>query len=227
MTQPAAPWHADPDVADRDTALTPDMIAGHQVLFVMAADAEYGPALQSRITPLITGVGPVEGAVRLTAALAAMTDKPALVVSLGSAGSARLPQAGLFQASGIAYRDMDASPLGFERGRTPFLDLPARIDLPHRIPGIPEASLSTGANIVSGAAYDSIAEDMVDMESFAHLRAAQHFGLPLIGLRGISDGAQELQHLTDWTQYLHIIDEKLAAAVDALATALKDGSLTI
>lgn len=206
--------------------MTPDMIAGTPVLFVMAAEPEYGPALRARITPLMTGIGPVEGAIALTAALAGMVDRPRLIVSLGSAGSRSLAQTEVYQVSGVAYRDMDASALGFTRGCTPLLDLPARVDLPHRIPGLPEATLSTGANIVSGAAYDRIEEDMVDMETFAHFRAADRFGIQLIGLRGISDGAEELQTLADWTQYLHVIDEKLATAVDALRDAVTDGSVT-
>lgn len=206
---------------------SPTLIADIPVLFVMAAEAEYGPALRARIDPLITGIGPVEAAVQLTAALAGMADLPQLIVSLGSAGSARLEQAEVYQATAVAYRDMDASPLGFEKGRTPLLDLPVRVALPHRVEGIPAATLSTGANIVSGAAYDDIAEDMVDMETFSHLRAAQHFGVPLIGLRGISDGAAELQTLSDWTQYLHIIDEKLAGAVDRIADQLANGSLIL
>src|SRR5690606_31107716 len=108
----------------------------------------------------------------------------------------------------------------FERGVTPFLGLPAVLPLPLRIPGIAEATLSTGANIVSGAAYDSVAAQMVDMETYACLRACMRFDLPLIALRGISDGKAELNHVSDWTEYLHIIDEKLAAAVDQLAQAL-------
>ncbi|WP_221931945.1 5'-methylthioadenosine/S-adenosylhomocysteine nucleosidase [Paracoccus sp. M683] len=204
-----------------------DIIAGHPVLFVMAAQAEYGPHLQARITPLMTGIGPVEAAVVLASTLTAMVHRPALIVSLGSAGSRRLVQAEVYQATHLAYRDMDASPLGFERGCTPLLDLPKQVPLTHRIPGIPTASLSTGANIVSGPAYDAIAEDMVDMETFAHLRAAQRFGIPLIGLRGISDGDEALQKLSDWTQYLHIIDEKLATAVDLLADALVRGNLRL
>lgn len=43
--------------------------------------------------------------------------------------------------------------------------------------------------------------------------------MPLLALRGISDGVAELNHLADWTQYLHIIDEKLATAVDTIEAA--------
>ncbi|TPP09562.1 5'-methylthioadenosine/S-adenosylhomocysteine nucleosidase [Rhizobium glycinendophyticum] len=201
-------------------------IAGKNVLFVMAADAEYGVFLRTRISPLMTGVGPVEAAVVLTkelARLATYDDLPDLVVSLGSAGSARLDQAEVYQVSSVSYRDMDASAFGFEKGKTPFLDLPVAVELPLRIPGIPVATLSTGANVVSGAAYQAVEADMVDMETFSVLRACHAFDLPLIGLRGISDGRHDVKQIDDWTQYLHIIDKKLALAVDGLQTALEDG----
>ncbi|GHC16907.1 5'-methylthioadenosine/S-adenosylhomocysteine nucleosidase [Aidingimonas halophila] len=205
------------------------VLGGRNILFVMAADVEYGPHLKKRFDPFMTGVGPVEAAVELTAALAALDRHerlPDLVVSLGSAGSRVLEQTEIYQATSVAYRDMDATPLGFEKGTTPFLDLPATLPLPLRIPGIREASLSTGANIVSGSAYDAIAADMVDMESYACLRACMHFDVPLVVLRGISDGKTELRHVDDWTEYLHVIDEKLAAAVDRLDESIAEGLLT-
>jgi adenosylhomocysteine nucleosidase len=205
-------------------------LGGKQVLFVMAVDAEYGPHLKSRISPLMTGVGPVEAAIVLSHALTKLQAEgqmPDLLVSLGSAGSRSLEQTEVYQVSSVAYRDMDASPLGFEKGRTPFLDHPAVMPLPLRIPGIPEAALSTGGNIVSGAAYDLIEADMVDMETFAVLRCCQLFGLPLIGLRGISDGKEELKHVGSWTEYLHVIDEKLAGAIDKLGNALESGDLAL
>ncbi|MBC7311252.1 MAG: 5'-methylthioadenosine/S-adenosylhomocysteine nucleosidase [Rhizobium sp.] len=201
-------------------------VSGRSILFVMAVEAEYGSFLRSRIEPLMTGVGPVEAAIALTRALSGLeaeNQRPDLVVSLGSAGSARLEQTEIYQASSVSYRDMDASPLGFEKGRTPFLDLPAAVELPLRIPGVPTASLSTGANIVSGATYDAIDADMVDMETFAVLRTCHAFNLPLIGLRGISDGKQELKHVDDWKEYLHVVDRKLALTVDSLFEALEDG----
>ena len=198
------------------------------ILYVMAAEAEYGPHLRSRIKPLMTGVGPVEAAVVLTRALARAEledELPRLVVSLGSAGSRTLEQAGLYQASSVSYRDMDASALGFPKGQTPFLDQPPELPLLHTMPDIRQARLSTGAAVVSGNAYNGIDADMVDMETYALARACQTFGLPLIALRGISDGADDLGHLADWTQYLHIIDEKLASAVDRIETAFAAGEL--
>lgn len=207
-----------------------ESVAGKSVLFVMAVDAEYGPHLRRLIAPLMTGVGPVESGAAMGAELArlhAQNALPDLVVSLGSAGSRTLEQTEIYQAVSVSYRDMDASALGFEKGATPFLDLPVAVPLRLRIPGIREATLSTGAAIVSGSAYNAIAEDMVDMETFAVLRACQRFGIELIGLRGISDGAAELKHVSDWTEYLHVIDEKLAAAVETLETAIENGALRI
>ncbi|WP_332302091.1 5'-methylthioadenosine/S-adenosylhomocysteine nucleosidase [Rhizobium sp. GR12] len=205
-------------------------VADKSVLFVMAASAEYGPHLQARIAPLMTGVGPVEAAISVTAVLAgldAADHLPDLVVSLGSAGSRTLEQTGVYQAISVSYRDMDASAFGFEKGRTPFLDLPAEVALPLRIPGLAEARLSTGANVISGEAYGLIDADMVEMETYAVLRACQRFGLPLVGLRGISDGKADVNHVDDWTEYLHIIDEKLADAIDRLCRAIADGAITL
>jgi adenosylhomocysteine nucleosidase len=210
------------------TPVRPTLIAGRRVLFAMAAAAEYGKHLQLRFEPLMTGVGPVEAAAVMAASLArldAAGEPPDLVVSLGSAGSRVLEQTGVYQASRVSYRDMDASALGFDKGVTPFLGLPGALDLTLRLPGLPQATLSTGADIVSGDAYDGIEAEMVDMESYAVLRACQLFSVPLVVLRGISDGAAELAHVDDWTQYLHIVDEKLAAAVDRLADALEGGLL--
>ena len=178
---------------------------------------------------MITGVGPVEAAVALTAKLAelkAASALPDLVVSLGSAGSNRLEQCGVYQASEVSWRDMDASAIGFPPGVTPFLNLPAVLPLGPFIPGVPAATLSTGGDIVSGAAaYQRIGADMVDMETYAMVRACQHFGVTLIALRGISDGAAEIGHIDDWTQCLGIIDEKLALALDRLEAAFAVNAL--
>lgn len=200
-----------------------EKIADKRVLFVMAVDAEYGPQLRARFDPLMTGVGPVEAALNTGLALQRLDldgALPDLVVSLGSAGSRICTLGEVYQVASVSWRDMDASRLGFPKGVTPFSDHPAEIAL--RMPlDLRAARLSTGANIVGGDDYAAIDADMVDMESFAVVRACQRFGVPVMGLRGISDGPGELADMLGWTQLLALLDERLAQAVDMLEGALR------
>ena len=188
-------------------------------LCVMAAEPEYGRELRARVRPLICGVGPVEAAVSTAAALAELAAEgaaPDLVVSLGSAGSRTLDHARVYRVAQVGYRDMDATVLGFAPGVTPFLNLPPVLPLAEGPAVLPTARLSSGAGVVSGAGYDAIDADMVDMETYAVVRAAARFGLPVLGLRGVSDGRGELAALTDWTDALAEVDRALAAALDLL-----------
>lgn len=201
-----------------------------RVLFVVATEHEVGPCLRAMLRPLVTGVGPVEAAVSLSHALTTLglqESAPDLVVSLGSAGSALLQHAQVYQVATVCYRDMDASPLGFEPGKTPFSDLPGTLTPPMRVPGLPEATLSTGADFISGQAYRAIAADMVDMETYAVLRACQEHGVSMIGLRGISDGRADVGSMADWSDSLADVERNLAAAVELLRTALTSGALGV
>ena len=192
-----------------------------RILFIMAAPPEYGPALRARFTPLMTGVGPVEAGLAVGAALARLEirgETPDLAVCLGSAGSRTLEQTEIYQVASVSYRDIDASPLGIPAGLTPYLDLPRDLPLKVLLPDLPAVRLSTGGAVISGAAYDAIDADMVDMETFAVARACMAHGVPLAGLRGVSDGADDLRHMDDWKASLHVSDEKLAAVVDEILT---------
>lgn len=201
-------------------------IAGHEVLFVIAAEAEYGPALRARVEAFICGIGVVEAGVRVTARLAELARAgaaPDLVVSLGSAGSARLEQGAVYQVSSVAWRDIDASPLGFAPGEVPLAGLPLALPLAAPL-DMPRAALSTGSDFVTGAGWGRVAADMVDMETYAIARACMALGLPLLGWRGISDGAAELTRIGDWHDALPLIDQRLAGLVDGLAALLeRDG----
>ena len=188
-------------------------------LFVMAAEPEYGAALRGRIRPLITGVGPVEAAAGVSHALALLQAEatvPDVVISLGSAGSRTLEHARVYRVAEVSYRDMDASVLGFPKGETPYPRLPAVLPLSDGPAALPTARLATGGSVVSGAGYDAVDADMVDMETFAVVRAAARFGVPVIGLRGVSDGRTDLSRLEHWTDALAEIDLRLAEALDLL-----------
>lgn len=200
-------------------------IAGRRILFVMAVAQEYGAHLQSRFEPLLLGVGPIEAGIVMGATLQRLKDAgtlPDLVVSLGSAGSRARPVGEVFQISHVSWRDIDASRLGFTKGVTPFLDHPVAMPLATPIDW-PLATLSTGSDVVGGEGYAAIDADLVDMESFAVLRACQHFGVPMMGLRGVSDGPGELSDMLGWTELLHLLDERLAVAVDRLLETVGSG----
>ena len=202
----------------------PDLVpmAGGQVLFVMAAQAEHGPQLRARFAPVFTGIGPIEAAMHGALALRALEHAghcPDWVVCLGSAGSRICPLGEVFQVKSVSWRDIDASPFGFTRGVTPLVDHPVDIPLITPLP-IAAARLSTGGDVLSGDAYDGVDADMVDMETFAIARVCALFDVPLIGLRGISDGPEPPTGLHDWTNLLGHLDEELARTVDMLPAAL-------
>lgn len=190
-----------------------------RALFVMAAEPEYGPHLRARFAPLITGIGPVEAALHTGIALArleAAGTLPDLIVCLGSAGSRRCALGSIYQIGSVSWRDMDASALGVEPGVVPYLDEPK--DLPLDTPlDLPIATLSSGGDVVSGDHWNRVSADMVDMETYAVARAARTFGVPLVGLRGVSDGPGELAGAHDWHKLLGYLDGELAKAVDLLA----------
>ncbi|KQM24577.1 MULTISPECIES: 5'-methylthioadenosine/S-adenosylhomocysteine nucleosidase [unclassified Sphingomonas] len=196
-------------------AMQATRIGGRRVLFIMATGHEYGPCLAERFVPVITGVGPVEAAVGTAQALAGMDALPDLIVSIGSAGSRTLPLGSVWQVASVSWRDMDASRIGFAKGVVPFADFGAVLPLNTPLDW-PVARLSTGADIVGGDDYADIDADMVDMETYAVVRACARFGVPVMGLRGISDGPGELEAIGGWTAMLGVLDEKLAGVVDRL-----------
>ena len=213
MGKPPDPHDLPPACAD---------LAGRRVLFVMAAEPEYGPALRARIDPLMTGIGPIEAAIRGALALDALARGPGLpdlVVSLGSAGSRVCAVGAVFQVASVSWRDIDASPFGFAKGVTPLVDHPVDVPLVTPLP-LPAARLSSGGKVISGEEYAGIDAEMVDMETFAIARVCHMFGVPLMGLRGISDGPEPPTGLHTWTDLLGHLDAELARAVDMLPAAL-------
>jgi len=195
------------------------IVGTKRVLFVMATEQEYGPALRARIDPLMCGVGPIEASLTMASRLQQTRDRGEsldLVVSLGSAGSQTCALGTVHQVSEVSWRDIDATRLGVSKGVTPFLDCPARIPIPTPLPGIPATTLSTGAKVLGSDDYADLGSAMADMETFAVLRACERFGVLMLGLRGISDGPGDLSAMSDWTSRLDLIDTHLAEAVDVL-----------
>lgn len=202
------------------------IINGIRIMTLMAAQAEFGDNMKlAGVDPTFIGVGPIEASYNTTKAImnAIKEDKkPDIIFSVGSAGSASLEQSKLYQISSVSYRDMNAVAFGFDKGVTPFADYPASFDMPCLFSDIPKASLSTGGDIIdtqgtSGRSFNDIDADAVDMETYAIKRICDGFSIPVIGIRGISDGQEPSEGYKTWEEYLHIIDKNIAAFYERLS----------
>ncbi len=196
------------------------IINGISILTVIAAKAEYGTMMtQAILEPEFIGVGPIEATFNMTRILMQKQHNnqlPDIIFSIGTAGSNRLHQGELYQITAVSYRDMNAVAFGFDAGVTPFADYPAQFKLPILFKDMPTATLATGASVIdtqgtSGVSFADIDAECVDMETYGIVRVAHSFKIPVIGLRGISDGLHDSNGVASWEEYLSIIDTKIAA----------------
>lgn len=206
-----------------------------RALFLMATDNEYGVDLKSTgIVPVIVGVGPIESAINTTKVLSELKhlgQLPDIIINLGSGGSDCLEQGAVVQASSISYRDMDATGFGFDKGKTPFSELPAKLPISIRVPGIDSVEVSTGAKIISNNnggqnEYNGFQAPVADMEAYAMYSAAAKYNVPFIKIVGISDGLEALTgNARDWEKLLPEIDRKLAQVVLDVQNGLASGDI--
>jgi adenosylhomocysteine nucleosidase len=195
------------------------IIDGVSILTLIAATSEYGQKMQQAgINPEFIGIGPIEASFNTTKILMEkkLNNKlPDVIFSVGTAGSDCLTQATLYQINTASYRDMNAVAFGFDKGVTPFADYPKTFHLKTLFKDMPTATIATGASVInkqgcSGVTFADIDADCVDMETYAVIRVAYHFNIPVIGLRGISDGKHESKGIASWEEYLTTIDSKIA-----------------
>ena len=106
-----------------------------------------------------------------------------LVINYGTAGSKVYN--GLVDCTKFIQRDMDATPLGFKKGITPFEDLPMMIDFSHiKNPIGKNLTCYTGDSFATDLTpYD----DVVDMEAYALAKTCRNLGKDFVSYKYISD----------------------------------------
>ena len=125
------------------------------------------------------GVGKVNAA--LAVCRFSQKFKPKVILNFGTAGSLRDDLTGLVEATRFYQRDMDARPMGFLLGQTPFED---------------DTCIAFGRDGVSCGSGDSfvtsepeLMTDIVDMEAFALAKFAVQTDVDFHCFKYISDGA--------------------------------------
>ena len=133
---------------------------------------------------LYTGVGKVNATYKLTELLTRVygKDRFDLVINYGTAASKTY--SGLVDCTKFIQRDMDATPMGFNIGETPFDNEPSMIDFSHiKNPINKNLTCYTGDSFVTDIQY----MDVVDMEAYALAKTCRNFGIDFVSYKYISD----------------------------------------
>ena len=115
---------------------------------------------------------------------------PRKIINFGTAGSVDTGIKGLVEVSRYFQRDMDASPLGFEVGQTPFEE---NIEITFGRDGV---TCGTGDKFVTKA--PRLKTDIVDMEAFAIAKVCKLKNIDFRCFKFISDNADD-EAKDDWT----------------------------
>lgn len=176
-------------------------------LFLFALESEAGDHFNNH-NKVITGIGKVAATYALTKAI--HTQKPKLIVNLGSAGSNFFKRGTVVCCTQFIQRDMDVRPLGFELYETPLSGIPPVLKYGLTMDGLPEGICGTGDHFDTN--HTTTAYNLVDMEAYALALVAMQENIPFLCLKYISDGADG-SAAEDWTVQVHRAAEAFAQLV--------------
>ena len=162
--------------------ITPDL-----PLLVVALDEEAVYLHATGLPVLVTGAGKVNAAVALATVLGASS--PSRVINLGTAGALRDGVSGTNVIGRVTQHDLDDPALFALTGQHFGLPIELQVDS-----GQPGLTLATGDVFVSDPhARERLGRsaDLVDMEGYALVRAAQYAGVPVTLVKQVSDQAGE------------------------------------
>jgi adenosylhomocysteine nucleosidase len=190
------------------------------ILVVMALPLESGGALEDvGASVLYTGVGKINAAHALTRELVqrALRGVPnvGLVLNLGTAGSSEFPAGALVECARFVQRDMDASPLGFAVGETPFDQHPPMLEHLPVFPHLDQATCGSGDDFC--LSYDARHFQVVDMEAYAMAKVCRMEGVPFACIKYITDGANHEGAGEDWQQTAQRAGTRLARFLKSIA----------
>lgn len=167
------------------------------VLFTFALASEAAEVFNAH-NKLVTGIGKVNAAYRLTKAIA--EKRPKLIVNLGSAGSCVFQKGDVVCCTHFIQRDMDVRALGYQRYETPLSGLSSVLEYGLVMDGLTTAACGTGDNFEMG--HTSADYNVVDMEAYALAMVAMSEDIPFLCLKYISDGADD-NAAEDWMVQVH------------------------
>ena len=173
-----------------------DILFPLQLMIVCALKRETQGQLDYDYDVVYTGVGKVNATFRLHSELSEIYNSyqelPKLVINYGTAGSRELPIGELVDCTKFIQRDMNVTCLGFMRGETPFEKHIPIILEPTKVKFNPIGKhyvCGSGDNFVEDIENEIDYIDVFDMEAYALAKVCNHYQVPFISFKYITDNA--------------------------------------
>ncbi|KGT09315.1 nucleosidase [Elizabethkingia anophelis] len=163
-------------------------------VFVFAMEKEAGNEFKD-LQLVFTAIGKVNAGYYLMKYLS--VNNPDIIINLGTAGSTAFRRGDVVCCTQFVQRDMDVSPLGIERFKTPFSDDDVVLDYGIDIDNLPKGICGTGDSFETE--HNTDLYNVLDMEAYALALIAKREQIPFLCLKYISDGAND-DAVEDWTQ---------------------------
>ena len=163
------------------------------ILILVAVEEELSVKDLPEFQIYYTGVGKINASIKT---LEIIRDySPTQVINYGTAGSLNKKLKGLVEVDQFFQRDMDATPLGFKIGQTPFDEI-EEINF-----GSAGYSCGTGDSFVTQT--PKLKTDLVDMEAYAIAKICYLKDIKFRCFKYISDNADEGAN-NDWIKNISI-----------------------
>ena len=163
------------------------------ILILVAVEEELSIKDLPEFQIYYTGVGKINASIRT---LEIIRDySPTQVINYGTAGSLNKKLKGLVEVTQFFQRDMDATPLGFKIGQTPYDEI-EEINF-----GSAGYSCGTGDSFVTQT--PKLKTDLVDMEAYAIAKICYLKDIKFRCFKYISDNADEGAN-NDWIKNVSI-----------------------
>ena len=163
------------------------------ILILVAVEAELSIKDLPEFQIHYTGVGKINASIKTLEIIRDLS--PTQVINYGTAGSLNKKLKGLVEVTQFFQRDMDATPLGFKIGQTPYDEI-EEISF-----GSTGYSCGTGDSFVTQT--PKLKTDLVDMEAYAIAKICYLKDIKFKCYKYISDNADEGAN-NDWIKNVSI-----------------------
>ena len=163
------------------------------ILILVAVEEELSIKDLPEFQIYYTGVGKINASIRTLEII--RDHSPTQVINYGTAGSLNKKLKGLVEVTQFFQRDMDATPLGFKIGQTPYDEI-EEINF-----GSAGYSCGTGDSFVTQT--PKLKTDLVDMEAYAIAKICYLKDIKFRCFKYISDNADEGAN-NDWIKNVSI-----------------------